>query len=95
MTTRQDILTDVRQKNNLVADGCVIEGDVENCVLFRGVKIAKGAKIRNSVLMQDTVVNAGARLDYVVTDKNVTIEVYQELKGTDTQPFYVAKGHTV
>ncbi|RGE08200.1 glucose-1-phosphate adenylyltransferase subunit GlgD [Clostridium sp. AM34-11AC] len=84
-----------KTKNNLVADGCVIEGDVENCVLFRGVKIAKGAKIRNSVLMQDTVVNAGARLDYVVTDKNVTIEVGQELKGTDTQPFYVAKGHTV
>ena len=83
-----------KTKNNLVADGCVIEGDVENCVLFRGVKIAKGAKIRNSVLMQDTVVNAGARLDYVVTDKNVTIEVGQELKGTDTQPFYVAKGHT-
>lgn len=84
-----------KTKNNLVADGCVIEGDVENCVLFRGIKIAKGAKIRNSVLMQDTVVNAGARLDYVVTDKNVTIEVGQELKGTDTQPFYVAKGHTV
>ena len=84
-----------KTKNNLVADGCVIEGDVENCVLFRGVKIAKGAKIRNSVLMQDTVVNAGARLDYVVTDKNVTIEVGQELKGTDKQPFYVAKGHTV
>lgn len=84
-----------KTKNNLVADGCVIEGDVGNCVLFRGVKIAKGAKIRNSVLMQDTVVNAGARLDYVVTDKNVTIEVGQELKGTDTQPFYVAKGHTV
>ena len=78
-----------------MADGCVIEGDVENCVLFRGVKIAKGAKIRNCVLMQDTVVKAGARLDYVVTDKNVTIEVGQELKGTDTQPFYVAKGHTV
>ena len=84
-----------KTKNNLVADGCVIEGDVENCVLFRGVKIAEGAKIRNSVLMQDTVVKAGARLDYVVTDKNVTIEVGQELKGTDTQPFYVAKGHTV
>ena len=84
-----------KAKNNLVADGCVIEGDVENCILFRGVKIEKGAKIRNSVLMQDTVVKAGGRLDYVVTDKNVTIEVGQELKGTDTQPFYVAKGHTV
>ncbi len=84
-----------KTKNNLVADGCVIEGDVENCILFRGVKIEKGAKVRNSVLMQDTVVKAGGRLDYVVTDKNVTIEVGQELKGTDTQPFYVAKGRTV
>ena len=88
-------ITGCKAKNNLVADGCVIEGDVENCILFRGVKIEKGAKIRNSVLMQDTVVKAGGRLDYVVTDKNVTIEVGQELKGTDTQPFYVAKGHTV
>ena len=88
-------ITGCKAKKNLVADGCVIEGDVENCILFRGVKIEKGAKIRNSVLMQDTVVKAGGRLDYVVTDKNVTIEVGQELKGTDTQPFYVAKGHTV
>ena len=88
-------ITGCKAKNNLVAVGCVIEGDVENCILFRGVKIEKGAKIRNSVLMQDTVVKAGGRLDYVVTDKNVTIEVGQELKGTDTQPFYVAKGHTV
>lgn len=88
-------ITGCKAKNNLVVDGCVIEGDVENCILFRGVKIEKGAKIRNSVLMQDTVVKAGGRLDYVVTDKNVTIEVGQELKGTDTQPFYVAKGHTV
>ena len=45
--------------------------------------------------MQDTVVEVNAELDCVVTDKNVTIEVGQELKGTDTQPFYVAKGHTV
>ena len=88
-------ITGCKAKNNLVADGCVIEGDVENCVLFRGVKIEKGVKVRNCVLMQDTVVKAGGRLDYVVTDKNVTIEVGQELKGTDTQPFYVAKGHTV
>ena len=70
----------------------MIEGDVENCVLFRGVKIAKGAKIRNSVLMQDTVVKAGARLDYVVTDKNVTIEVGQELKGTDNTAVLCGEG---
>ena len=82
-------------KNSLVADGCVIEGIVENSILFRGVKIAKGAKVRNCVLMQDTVVEAGANLDYVITDKNVTVEVAQELHGTDSFPVFVAKGKTV
>ena len=82
-------------KNSLVADGCVIEGIVENSILFRGVKIAKGAKVRNCVLMQDTVVEAGANLDYVITDKNVKVEVAQELHGTDSFPVFVAKGKTV
>ena len=82
-------------KNSLVADGCVIEGIVENCILFRGVKIAKGAKVKNCVLMQDTVVECGANLEYVITDKNVKITVAQELHGTDSFPVFVAKGTTV
>jgi len=82
-------------KNILVADGCVIEGEVENSILFRGVKIAKGAKVKNCILMQDTVVGEGASMEYVVTDKNVTIGAEKELKGTDTFPVYVAKYQTV
>ena len=84
-----------KSKNSLVADGCVIEGIVENSILFRGVKVAKGAKVKNCVLMQDTVVEAGANLDYVITDKNVTVGVAQELHGTDSFPVFVAKGKTV
>ncbi len=80
-----------RAKNIMAADGCVIEGDVENSILFRGVKIAKGAKVRNCVLMQGTSVEAGASLEYVITDKNVTITEYKELKGNDAFPVYVAK----
>ena len=82
-------------KNSLVADGCVIEGIVENCILFRGVKIEKGAKVKNCVLMQDTVVECGANLEYVITDKNVKVSVAQELHGTDSFPVYVAKGQIV
>jgi len=82
-------------KNVMVADGCVIEGEVENCVLFRGVKIAKGAKVKNCVLMQDTVVEEGADLEYIITDKNVTVTAGKELKGTDSFPVYVAKRQTV
>lgn len=84
-----------RAKNIMAADGCVIEGDVENSILFRGVKIAKGATVKNCVLMQDTVVEAGASLAYVVTDKDVTVTAGKELKGTDTFPVYVAKYQNV
>ena len=82
-------------KNIMAADGCVIEGEVENCVLFRGVKIAKGAKVKNCVLMQDTVVEAGADIEYIITDKNVTISEGKRLKGNDTFQVYVAKRQIV
>ncbi len=84
-----------RAKNVLVADGCVIEGDVENSILFRGVKVAKGAKVRNSILMQDTVVSENADVEYVITDKNVWIGDGKELKGNDSFPVYVAKNRSV
>lgn len=82
-------------KNVMVADGCVIEGEIENCVLFRGVKVGKGAKVKNAILMQDTVIEAGVDAEYVVTDKKVTISEGKELKGTDTFPIFVAKRQTV
>ena len=78
-------------QNIMAADGCVIVGEVENSVLFRGVKIGKGAKVKNCVLMQDTVVEDGANLEYIVTDKDVTITAGKELRGTDSLPVYVAK----
>jgi glucose-1-phosphate adenylyltransferase len=88
-------ISGAKVKNSMAADGCVIEGEVENCVLFRGVKIAKGAKVKNCVLMQDTVVGEGASLEYVVTDKNVTVQAGKDMKGTDTFPVYVSKYQTV
>ena len=82
-------------KNIMAADGCVIEGEVEDSILFRGVKIAKGAKVKTCVLMQGTVIEAGADIEYVITDKNVTITADKELKGTDSFPIYVAKHQVV
>ncbi len=82
-------------KNVVAADGCVIEGEAENCMLFRGVKIGKGAKVKNCVLMQDTVVEDGATLEYIISDKNVTFTANKELKGSDSFPVYVSKHQTV
>lgn len=84
-----------KAKNVMVADGCVIEGDIENSILSRGVKIGKGAKVKNCILMQDTVIEDGAYLEYVITDKNVRVSRNRSLTGNDSFQVYVAKGQTV
>ena len=68
---------------------------MENDVLFGGVKVKKGSKVKNGVQMQKTDVEAGAEVEYAVTDKNGKITADKRLSGTDTFTVYVAKGHTV
>ena len=88
-------ITGSKVKNSLLADGCVIEGVVENSVLFRGCVVKKGTVVKNSVLMQDTIVEENCSVEYVVTDKNVHITTGKQLCGTDSFPVFVAKNHTV
>ena len=78
--------------NSIVADGCVIEGKVENCVIFRGVKIGKGTVVRNSILLQDTYVGENVNLNCVITDKNTVIRDGRNLSGHESMPFYIGKG---
>ena len=77
--------------NSLIADGCVIEGTVENSILFRGVRVAKGAVVRNSIIMQGSFVGEDARLECVITDKSVVIKPHKALCGADDFPIYVGK----
>ena len=80
---------------SLVADGCHIEGQVENSIISRGVTIEPGAKVVNSVLMQGAVVKAGASLAYVIADKKVTVNQGRMLMGHSTYPLAIAKGSVV
>lgn len=81
--------------NVMAADGCVIEGEVENSILFRGVKVHKGAKVKNCILMQDTEIHSGASVEYLITDKNVVVSAGKEMRGTDTYPIYISKNHKI
>ena len=83
---------EARVNNSLISDGCVIEGTVENSILFRGVKVGKGSVIRNSVIMQKTVIGSGVTLDCVITDKNVVISDRRHLAGCEELPYFVSKG---
>ncbi len=77
--------------NSLVADGCIIDGTVENSIIFKGVKVGKGAVVKNSVLMQDTVVGENAKLSCVIADKKVSIKNGVELSGAPTFPVTLSK----
>lgn len=78
--------------NSFAADGCIINGTVQNSIIFRGAKIGKGAVVKNSILMQDTVVGENAKLNCVIADKDVSIREGVELSGAATFPITLTKG---
>lgn len=86
---------DAKVKNSLVADGCVVEGTVENSILFRGVHVGRGTVVKNCVLLQDTYVGDGVSLHCVISDKNVVIKDDRILSGHESMPFFIGKGQTV
>jgi len=78
-------------RNSIVADGCIIEGTVENSVLFRGVRVMKGAVIKDSLVMQGTEVGRNVNLRYCILDKGVTISDGKTLIGDPEWPLIVGK----
>ena len=82
-------------KNSLIADGCVVEGTVENSILFRGVHIEKGAVVKNSIIFQDGLVQEGAQLQYCILDKQATVLRETRLLAPKSYPIVVAKNLTV
>ena len=86
---------DAQVRNSYVADGCVIEGVVENSILFRGVQVGKGTVVKNCVLLQDTFTGNNVNLNCVIADKNVVIRDGRMLSGHESMPFFIPKGSMV
>ena len=86
---------DGRCVNSMVAEGCRIEGVVENSILFPGVVVEKGAVVRNCVLFKESAVGKNAQLSYIIADKNVVVQENRTLMGHATYPIVVAKGSVV
>ncbi len=81
--------------NSLIADGCIIEGKVENSIIFRGVHIARGTTVKNSIIMQDGIIGKNVTLNCVIADKNAVIRDGRMLSGHETLPFFIDKGVTI
>ena len=82
-------------ENSLIADECVIEGTVINSVIFRDVKIEKGAVVKNCVLFHGSHVGKNATLNCIVADKDVHVTDGVNLSGNDNMPFYIQKGRKI
>lgn len=86
---------EARVDNCIVGDGCWIAGNAEHSVLFRGVKLEKGATVKNCVVMQDCVIEEGAVVENCVLDKMVRVTKNARLIGTKQHPVIVGRGETV
>ena len=93
MPTRYGLSSSV--KNSIIGEGCIIEGEVLNCVLFRGVKVGKGAKLENCIIMQDSVIGDNCNLKYVTADKDVTLSEGVTLMGAEANHYIIKKGTTI
>lgn len=82
-------------KNSIVADGCVIDGKVENSIIFRGVTISQGAVVKNCIIMQDCIISPKATLSCCILDKNCVIRDGKTLIGQTDFPLVVSKHRTI
>ncbi len=81
--------------NCIVADGCMLEGNVSNSVLFRQVCVKEGCDIENCLIMNDTVVGENCQLKYVILDKDVVVRPGSKLFGTPANPIIIKRGEIV
>ncbi|MDD2648163.1 MAG: glucose-1-phosphate adenylyltransferase subunit GlgD [Eubacteriales bacterium] len=77
--------------NSLIADGSIIEGRVENSILFRSVRIAPDAVVKNCIIMQDAEIQSGAQIENCILDKQAVIKRNARLIGPAAYPIVVAK----
>lgn len=93
MPTRYGINSVVQ--NSFIADGCVVDGTVKNSILFRGVKVRKGAVVENCIVMQGTEIKENAKLCFAISDKNVTVSENGKVLGNSEDVAFIPKGKTV
>ena len=78
-------------KNCLVGSGAIIDGLVENSVLFRRVRIDENAEVRSSIIMEGCNIGQGCVVEHAILDKDVTLSGNITVKGTPGHPKIIMK----
>ena len=95
-TSRRDSLPtkygkDAVIRNSIIAEGCQIDGTVENSVICRNVRVKPGAIVKNCILQDETLVEKNAELDWVVADRGVIVSENRSMMGYYTYPVYIER----
>lgn len=86
---------DSKVKNSQCATGCIIEGEIENCLVSRRAVIRKGTVIKHSIIMANAKIKEDVQIEYAILDKNITIEAGIKIIGTKDQPVIIQKNQVV
>lgn len=84
-----------KAKNSLISNGCIIKGDVTGSILFRGVKVGKGAHIKNCIIMDNSTIEENAVIEYAIIDKDAVIHEGKRLAGQPSKPLVIGKGKII
>lgn len=79
-------------RNSFVANGSVINGKVHDSIISRGVVIEEGAEVKNCIVFSRSVIGKGAKLKYVLIDKDCHVENAKKLSGDEENIVYVKQG---
>lgn len=82
-------------RNSFIANGCIIKGKVENSIISRDVIIEKGAIVKNSIIFTNSIICEDARLNYILSDKNVHLKEVKKLEGDEDDVLYIEQGAIV
>lgn len=95
------LLPGAKVERSLITNGCIIEGTVINSVLSPGVHVERGAVVRDSIIMHETMIGADALVDRCLVDEDVRIDsgarlgVSDDLRANLTEPDSIVDGLTV
>lgn len=82
-------------KNSIIASGAVIEGEVENSIIGRKVKVAYGAKIKDSIIMNQSIIESDALVEFCIFDKETRVLKGSVVTGEEDEIFVSEKKQIV
>lgn len=83
---------DADVQNSFIANGAIIKGKVRNSIISRDVVIEKGAEVKNCIIFTKTEIGKDIKLEYVLSDKNVTIKDKEKIIGQEENIVYIPQG---